>query len=612
MWAGLGAQSQSEERFEEAVTNGRTLLWQGFVRADIERISDDIKKVVRDPKLKSAITQGDATTISTQINPIFSTMSAQELLHKLRIFDDKGIIISSEGDDFQGKSRNLMVANALSDGKIYSGIGTDEDGSVNAMVVFPISVRGQVVGGGVLVRNLQATLNKFLSQADSEATILLGDGRAIAYATSDNAKTLMGAVAEGTLPFQVKEENEKFWVISQHPLKDIAGETIAYLRVASDFSENIRAQKQGNRFAIITTLSLLLFAMMWLNWYIRRSFRPLNELSQTMRIIANGDLNVKVTVTHNDEVGHLQLSVTKMVEQLHDIFGNINDNSRSLNSSSAHMAEISYGLNQIAQQTVTKANTVVTDAEAMNLNMNSVATAMSEAVINMEAVSSAAQSISANIITLSKDIDTAKEDSQNAFALANEANEVVSKLGQSAQEIGMVIATISAISEKTNLLALNATIEAARAGDKGKGFAVVASEIKELATQTAVATTVIAAKLASIQSSTATTVQGISEITLATDKVNNVVATITAAMERQSTATNQISKNVRQASLGLKEINCNVSDASLASSRVSAEMVAINDAAATIHNSSQTIGTAAGELNLLARNLSDKMSIFSL
>ncbi|WP_227586235.1 methyl-accepting chemotaxis protein, partial [Klebsiella aerogenes] len=61
-------------------------------------------------------------------------------------------------------------------------------------------------------------------------------------------------------------------------------------------------------------------------------------------------------------------------------------------------------------------------------------------------------------------------------------------LSDAAEKIGQVIELINTIAGQTNLLALNATIEAARAGEAGKGFAVVASEVKQLAAQTARAT----------------------------------------------------------------------------------------------------------------------------
>lgn len=52
---------------------------------------------------------------------------------------------------------------------------------------------------------------------------------------------------------------------------------------------------------------------------------------------------------------------------------------------------------------------------------------------------------------------------------------------RSSNEIQSIMDLITNISEQTNLLALNASIEAGRAGEYGRGFAVVADEVRKLA-----------------------------------------------------------------------------------------------------------------------------------
>jgi methyl-accepting chemotaxis protein WspA len=75
--------------------------------------------------------------------------------------------------------------------------------------------------------------------------------------------------------------------------------------------------------------------------------------------------------------------------------------------------------------------------------------------------------------------------------LESSTTEFASRLAairQRAEDINMVITTITKVADQTNLLSINAAIEAEKAGEYGQGFIVVAREIRRLADQTAVAT----------------------------------------------------------------------------------------------------------------------------
>jgi GAF domain-containing protein len=124
--------------------------------------------------------------------------------------------------------------------------------------------------------------------------------------------------------------------------------------------------------------------------------------------------------------------------------------------------------------------------------------------------------------------------------LAHEANQEVAGLGESSAEIGQVVTVIQGIAAQTNLLALNATIEAARAGEAGKGFAVVAGEVKELARETATATTQVGDKVQKIQQQVDGVITSLAKIGGMVERINETQQTIGGVLTEQVAVTQAI------------------------------------------------------------------------
>jgi methyl-accepting chemotaxis protein len=196
-------------------------------------------------------------------------------------------------------------------------------------------------------------------------------------------------------------------------------------------------------------------------------------------------------------------------------------------------------------------------------------------------VASAAEELSVSIREIGRKVQDATSMIERATANAGAANQQIQTLEEAASRIGGVVNLITAIAEQTNLLALNATIEAARAGEAGRGFAVVAGEVKSLASQTASATSEIAAQIAGIQRSTAEAVRSVDQITTTVDDVKSFTAAILTAVEQQSAATQEISRNVLDASAGTQ-------------SAAQAMQAVTRDVAATDASSRQMLASSQG------------------
>lgn len=387
-----------------------------------------------------------------------------------------------------------------------------------------------------------------------------------------------------------------------------------WIIVASAFEDEFLARPRVEiiKYSSIAGVIITILAAVIIFLFTVRITKPILKVTGSLKDIAQGegDLTKRLEVKSLDEIGELAEYFNIFMEKLQGIIRDIAGNAESLSTSSSELSEISRQMSSSADETSGRANTVATAAEEMNSNMQSVAAAVEEASTNVGLVATSAEEMISVINEIARNTEKARGITGEAVSEAKSASEKVDELGKAAQEIGKVTDTITEISDQTNLLALNATIEAARAGEAGKGFAVVANEIKELAKQTAEATSEIRSKIEGIQSSTEGTVTQIEQITRVTNDVNEIVSTIATAVEEQSVTTKDIANNVVQASQGIQEVTENVTQSSTVSGEIAKDIAEVNQASSEMSNSSSQVNMSAEGLSKLAESLKEKVGQF--
>ncbi len=218
------------------------------------------------------------------------------------------------------------------------------------------------------------------------------------------------------------------------------------------------------------------------------------------------------------------------------------------------LKDIVVAVSAAAEETEKVSNTVAESIRFANDQTQELTGSAQHAILSVQTMSHATEELNISFAEIVDKISTSSNVAGKATDMTQHTESMVDQLSLAAKRVGEVVKLIGDIAGQTNLLALNATIEAARAGAAGRGFAVVAHEVKELASQTAIATENISRQVADMQTITAKAVAAIREISSIVSDFDMVSAAVTAVVEQQQSATREINVSAHQAVIGTDEV----------------------------------------------------------
>lgn len=460
-------------------------------------------------------------------------------------------------------------------------------------------------GNGVVVVDIKPeAIQEFLDGLN------LGEGSIVGFVTPSGRELLSGAVEEGTTTvFSDKDyflqATEQSGVIEVENGKSLffysKSETTEAAVCALVPMELVTGQAEAIKQITVVGVLFASIAALLIGMAIASGIRKnMSRISKSLKVVAEGNLATKVLVKGKDEFLGLAAAANDMiannkqlVQQVSDATGKLELSSKEVTEASGviqeYSADIAQAIHDIndgmekqsihAQECVDK--TGVLSGEIQEVNR--VAREVEMLVANAEDMIRRGMEL---VIVLD---ERAKETTE----VTAKVEESIENLKKESEIINQFVATITEISDETNLLSLNASIEAARAGDAGRGFAVVAEEIRKLADSSAEAAGEIRHNVDNITAQTKLSVESAKQ-------AEEMVAL-------QTEAVTEVTEVFRNMNASMEELFSGLKDILTSTEKADTERMATLEAVKNISEIIEETAASAEVVRTIANNLNQNV-----
>lgn len=303
----IAAQLQ-QERIATLAQQAQSALWQQMLAAEEQEMDAGLDKLAATPVFLKAAQSDDRKLLEKSLIPLNLYPGEDQPVQLI------AILRPGQDPVTLGRSPPQPLLDNSSIEQLFSGESVNglRLGSGNiAMLVSArlLPVEGQpiaVVSG----RQVNNALLRLSQGGAMQAALLDLRGTLISATNPELWRAIESQIAPRQEQHFEADIGKSIYTITSNQVHDLAGHDVGTLVTLKDQTEQVKASRFLIRMTAGGTLALIVAGLLGLSWYLRHSFKPLEQAITALQALAKGDTSVQLNHQRNDEIGRIARAVT--------------------------------------------------------------------------------------------------------------------------------------------------------------------------------------------------------------------------------------------------------------------------------------------------------------